>query len=58
MAVIARRHLRDPRVRYYRCRKITVESTPSIQGQLDGDPFVDTPVTIQIVPKALRVFVP
>jgi len=58
MAVIARRHLRDPRVRYYRCRNITVESTPNIKGQLDGDPFVDTPVKIQIVPKALRIFVP
>jgi YegS/Rv2252/BmrU family lipid kinase len=58
MAVIARRHLRDPRVRYYRCRKITVESKPAILGQLDGDPFVSTPVTLHVVPKALRVFVP
>jgi len=58
MAVFARRHLRDPRVRYYRCRKIVVESNPPIMGQLDGDPFISTPITIEIAPKALRIFVP
>ena len=57
MAVLARRHLRDPRVRYYRARSIGIDSTPPIQGQIDGDIYRETPVQIDIVPKALRVFV-
>jgi YegS/Rv2252/BmrU family lipid kinase len=57
MAVIAGRHLRDPRVRYYRARRITIDSTPAINGQIDGDMFESTPVSISVVPKALRVYV-
>lgn len=57
-AVIARRHLRDPRVRYYRARRIAVESEPPVQAQLDGDVIGLTPLTIEVVPKALSVFVP
>lgn len=58
MAVMARRHLRDPRVRYYRARRIEIDSDPPIQGQIDGDAFQNTPVNIEIVPKALTVFAP
>lgn len=58
MAMLVRRHLRDPRVRYYRARRIGIDSTPPIAGQLDGDTFGETPLTIEIVAKALPVFVP
>ncbi len=58
MALLARRHLRDPRVRYYRARHIEISSEPPIRGQIDGDVFQDTPVTIEVVPQALTVFVP
>lgn len=58
MAVLARRHLRDPSVRYYRARTIELSSDPPISGQLDGESFGETPVTIRIVPQALQVFVP
>lgn len=58
MAMLARRHLRDPRVRYYRARRIGIVSDPPIQGQLDGDMFGQTPLTLEVVPKALTVFVP
>ena len=58
MALLARRHLRDPRVRYYRARRIKISSDPPIQGQIDGDMFRETPVTIEVAPKALTVFVP
>jgi diacylglycerol kinase (ATP) len=57
-AVLARRHLHDPRVRYYRARKIVVESYPPVQGQLDGDTFQNTPLTIEVAPHALPIFVP
>jgi YegS/Rv2252/BmrU family lipid kinase len=58
MALMARRHLRDPRVRYYRARRIGIVSDPPIQGQLDGDFFHPTPVQIEIVPRALTFYVP
>ncbi len=58
MAVLARRHLRDPRVRYYRAKRIVLASDPPIQGQLDGDTFGQTPLEISVLPRALPVFVP
>lgn len=58
MAVLARRHLRDPRVRYYRGKHLILESDPPIQGQLDGDTFGRTPLEISVLPGALSVFVP
>ncbi len=58
LAVLARRHLRDPRVRYYRARRIEITSDPPVQAQLDGDVTGLTPLTIEVVPKALTVFVP
>lgn len=58
MAVLVRRHLRDPRVRYYRGKHLVLESDPPIQGQMDGDRFGGTPIEISVVPSALPVFVP
>ncbi len=58
VSVLARRHLRDPSVRYYRARTITLSSQPPISGQVDGESFGQTPVTIRVVPHALSVFVP
>jgi diacylglycerol kinase (ATP) len=58
LAVLAHRHLRDPRVRYYRGKQLILESDPPIQGQVDGDTFGRTPLTISVVPHALSVFVP
>ncbi len=58
VAVLARRHLRDPSVRYYRAKTITLSSAPPISGQLDGEMFGVTPIEITVVPQALSVFVP
>jgi diacylglycerol kinase (ATP) len=58
LLTMARKHLRDPRVRYYRARKIRIESEPPIHGQVDGDLSAPTPVNVTIAPRALEVFVP
>ena len=58
MAVLARRHLRDPRVRYYRAKRIGLVSDPPIQGQIDGETFGGTPLEITLLPRALPIFVP
>ena len=58
VSVLARRHLRDPSVRYYRARTIALSSQPPISGQVDGESFGQTPVTIRVIPHALSIFVP
>ena len=58
MAALVRRHLRDPRVRYYRARHIEIHSTPPISVQLDGDMHGQTPLRLEVVPRVLSVFVP
>ena len=57
LSVLARRHLRDPRVRYYRAKTILLVSDPPVSGQLDGDGIGETPVAITLLPRALPVLV-
>ena len=57
LSVLARRHLHDPRVRYYRAKTIALTSDPPISGQLDGDSLGETPVTLTLLPRALPVLV-
>jgi len=58
MLLLARRHLGDPRVRYLRAKRIEIQSDPPIAAQLDGDPIGQTPLTIEVVPRALPILVP
>jgi YegS/Rv2252/BmrU family lipid kinase len=58
MMMLARRHLRDPRVRYFRAKHIRIESEPAISAQYDGDVAGKTPVEIDVIPAALDVFAP
>ena len=56
--VLSHRHLRDPKVEYYQCHEIVVESARSLPVHVDGEPFTKTPVTIHTVPLSLKVIVP
>jgi len=58
MKVLTHRHLEDPKVEYYQCREIAVESAPSLPVHIDGEPFTSTPVAIHTVPSSLKVIVP
>ena len=58
MLLLARRHLGDPRVRYYRGRHIEIISNPPVAAQIDGDVEGETPVVIDVIPQALSVMVP
>ena len=58
MEVLSHRHLRDPKVEYYQCRDIVVESAHSLPVHVDGEPFTRTPVTIRTVPSSLKVIIP
>jgi diacylglycerol kinase (ATP) len=56
--VFARRHLRDPQVEYYQCKKVSISTATPLPVQVDGDPIGTTPMEFEIVPQALNVIVP
>jgi diacylglycerol kinase family enzyme len=56
--VLAHKHLEDPKVEYYQCHEIAVESAHPLPVHVDGEPFTETPVAIHTVPSSLKVIVP
>lgn len=56
--MLSRRSFQDPKIVYRQARSITVRTEKPIPLQVDGDPVDTTPVTITVVPRALRVLVP
>ena len=56
--VFARRHLHDPQVEYYQCKKVSISTATPLSVQVDGDPIGTTPMEFEIVPQALNVIVP
>jgi diacylglycerol kinase family enzyme len=57
-SILGGRHLRDPSVKFLRARRVIVDSAQPWPVQIDGDPFGTTPMTFQVIPRALRVLVP
>lgn len=58
LKIISRRYLQDPRIVHRQARHIEVWTEWAIPVQVDGDPIGTTPVTLKVVPGALRVLVP
>ena len=58
MEVLTHRHLEDPKVEYYQCREIVIESAHPLPVHVDGEPLTETPVAIHTVPSSLKVIVP
>jgi YegS/Rv2252/BmrU family lipid kinase len=56
--IVSGRHLRDSKVETYPARRVEIRGERSLPLHMDGDPVGHTPVTITVVPKALRVIVP
>jgi diacylglycerol kinase (ATP) len=56
--VFTHRHLRDPMVTHYQGRRVTIYTAEPFPVQLDGEPVGMTPVSLEVVPRALRVLVP
>lgn len=52
------RALGDPRVSMLRGTRITVTAEPAHAAQADGDPWGTTPITAEVLPRALSVFAP
>lgn len=58
MNVLSHRHLKDPKVEYYQCREIAIDSSISLPVHVDGELFTKTPVTIRTLPSSLKVIFP
>jgi diacylglycerol kinase family enzyme len=58
LKVLSHQHLRDPKMEYYQCKEIVIESARALPVQVDGEPLTETPITIRTVPSALKVIVP
>jgi diacylglycerol kinase (ATP) len=56
--IFSGQHLTDPMTEYYQCREITIESDCPLPVQIDGESFTQTPVTIRVLPSALKTIVP
>jgi len=58
LRVVSRQHLRDPEIEYYQSKEVIVRASVPLPVHADDEPFTHTPVTIRIVPGALKVIVP
>ena len=56
--IFSGRHLQDPAVIQILARQMRIVTMPTVVMQLDGEPCLKTPVTISLVPGALRLLVP
>jgi diacylglycerol kinase family enzyme len=56
--VLTATHERLPDVRVLRATRVRIESDTPVPIQVDGDPAGRTPVEIEVLPRALEVFVP
>jgi YegS/Rv2252/BmrU family lipid kinase len=52
------RHVAHPAVTVRRARELTIDADRPFTLYADGDPIGETPVTIRVVPGAIRVLVP
>lgn len=58
LRMLFRSHLQDPKVNRYRARKVEVATYRSLPVHVDGDYFCQTPVVIEVVPRAVNLLVP
>lgn len=57
--MLNRRWLQDPRIVHRQARYVKIQTDRPIPMQVDGDPVGSTtPVTLQVIPRALQVLVP
>jgi len=52
------RHIDDPEVDIYRARRIEIRTARRLPVHVDGDYIGETPVVIEVVPKALNLLAP
>ena len=55
---MSQRYLQDPRIVHRQARHVEVLTERATPVQVDGDVIGNTPVTVSVVPRGLRVLVP
>jgi len=58
MRMLSRRYLQDPKIVHLQGERIEVSTDEVMPVEADGDPVGTTPVTLTVVPGALRIVVP
>jgi len=58
LSILLRRFSMDPEIEYYRARKVQIIPRKPLPVQVDGDPIGYTPITMEVVPGALRALMP
>lgn len=58
VSVVVRRHRRDPKVATYDVRHMTVDSAEPLPVHVDGESVGTTPISLEVVPRALKILVP
>jgi len=58
LRVLAGQHLHDPQVVYRQGRQVSISAAQPMAVHVDGDPVGHTPITLEIVPRALNIIVP
>jgi len=56
--ILSGKHVKDPQVESYRARQVEIRGEEPLPLHTDGDPVGSTPVTLTVLPRALRVIVP
>lgn len=56
--ILSHRHLNDPKVKYYQCGEIEVETETPLPVHVDGEIFTSTPITINVESSSLKTIVP
>ncbi len=57
-AIIAGKHTRRKGVTFYKSKRFQLDADRPIEIWADGEPIATTPVTLEVVPKAITVMVP
>lgn len=58
LKVLFSRHVQDPRVDIYRARHVEIRTYRPLPVHVDGDYIGNTPVVIDVVPRAINLMVP
>jgi YegS/Rv2252/BmrU family lipid kinase len=58
MKVIFNQHITDPKVDIYRARRVEIRTYRPLPVQVDGDYIGNTPIVMEVVPRAINLMVP
>jgi diacylglycerol kinase (ATP) len=56
--ILSQRYLDDPEIVRRQARRVEIRTEETLSVQADGDPIGTTPVTVEVVPRALRIIAP